>query len=112
MVIGKLAAAPVLLGPGLGAAFGGADGWAVLLGGELCGEAAVCARDLPPNVASSAIVKAFQRRRFTVFPSNIGFKIVRRRQWPFCGETRQSIHRDESHVNAVSRWTKDQMPQQ
>jgi hypothetical protein len=41
-----------------------------------------------------------------VFSSIICFEIVRRCQWPFCGETRQSIHRDESHVNAFSRWAR------
>jgi len=64
----ELAAVPVLLAPVLGAGFGAVDCWAVPLGGELCGEAPACARDLPPNVASNATDKTFQRRRFTVFP--------------------------------------------
>jgi hypothetical protein len=63
-----MAAGPVLLAPVLGAVFCPGDCWAVLLGGELCGEAPTCARDLPPNVASNATNKAFHRRRFTVFP--------------------------------------------
>jgi hypothetical protein len=71
LVMAAFAAAPVLLAPVLGAAFCPVDCWVVPLGGEVCGEAAACATDLPPNVASKATDKTFQRRRFTLFLSNI-----------------------------------------